>query len=134
MQGYLAIWNSYPACSLYGKHIPAPSSYTAQPFGHGLVTMAQRTDFTLRLWSLDDLSNPVHQYIGHANIITGFDWRVKDINGIEDDGFVTLRREERVSDCDLVQRSVSTTVVCGQQSDRGKCTFIAVFMVISGDQ
>jgi hypothetical protein len=49
-----------------------------QPFGKGVITMAQRSDFTLRLWALKDLSAPVHCFMGHTDIVQAFDWRAVD--------------------------------------------------------
>ena len=50
-----------------------------QPFGEGLVTVVvpqlRRGENSLLLWSLSDLTNPVHTFIGHSDVVLEFDWK-----------------------------------------------------------
>lgn len=47
----------------------------SQPFGEGVVTMPQRKENNLLLWSLDNLTTPVHSFAGHQDIPREFVWR-----------------------------------------------------------
>ena len=42
------------------------------------MTVAQHLDFSLKLWSLRDLTTPVHTFSGHTGDIKDFDWRITD--------------------------------------------------------
>jgi WD40 repeat protein len=50
-----------------------------QPFGEGMVTVVvpqlRRGENSLLLWSLSDLTNPVHTFIGHTDVVLEFDWK-----------------------------------------------------------
>jgi len=48
------------------------------PFGEGVVTMPQRKENNLMLWSLDNLTTPVHTFVGHQDIPREFVWRCGD--------------------------------------------------------
>jgi hypothetical protein len=58
--------------------------------------MAQRGDNILRLWSLHDLNNPVRQYIGHTDIMTAFDWRIIEVNGVKEYQLVTWSKDQNL--------------------------------------
>lgn len=51
------------------------------PFGNGLVTISQRLDNSLRLWSLSHADSsrisvdPVHTFAGHHDLVRGMAWR-----------------------------------------------------------
>lgn len=46
------------------------------PFGDGMTTtQLRRGENNLLLWSLADLSNPVHSFVGHTDVVLEFDWR-----------------------------------------------------------
>jgi WD40 repeat protein len=53
------------------------------PFGEGLVTVSQKTDFQVRLWSLNnatdsqDIAN-INVFYGHTDVIKSFDFRVTE--------------------------------------------------------
>ena len=66
------------------------------PFGSGLLTMNQKSDFTVRLWTLEDLTTPVHQYIGHTDLVTAFDWRCKEINGKKEYQLITWSKDQHL--------------------------------------
>ncbi|KAJ3183949.1 hypothetical protein HDU85_001799 [Gaertneriomyces sp. JEL0708] len=56
------------------------------PFGNGVVTMPQRKDTNLLLWSCDDLENPVYSFEGHTDVPREFVWRVRgDKSDLGDD-------------------------------------------------
>ncbi|TPX33184.1 hypothetical protein SmJEL517_g03793 [Synchytrium microbalum] len=46
------------------------------PFGHGILTMPQRKDNSLTLWSRDTLQ-PIHRFTGHMDVPREFVWRIK---------------------------------------------------------
>ncbi|XP_053401808.1 GATOR complex protein WDR59-like isoform X3 [Mercenaria mercenaria] len=52
------------------------------PFGDGLVTAVMSTlrrgENSLFLWSNSNLDQPVHQFIGHSDVVLEFQWRKKD--------------------------------------------------------
>lgn len=57
------------------------------PFGDGIVTIAQRSDPTLRLWALAHgadgmVADPVHTFAGHTDLVKGFVWRARPNSGI----------------------------------------------------
>ncbi|TPX62836.1 hypothetical protein PhCBS80983_g00188 [Powellomyces hirtus] len=47
------------------------------PFGNGIVTMPQRKDTNLLLWSCDNLTAPVYSFEGHTDVPREFVWRVR---------------------------------------------------------
>ncbi|KAI1310244.1 hypothetical protein EDD11_003860 [Mortierella claussenii] len=48
------------------------------PFGHGILTMPQRTETALSLWNRDHSSEPVCKFEGHTDTVKEFVWRVRD--------------------------------------------------------
>lgn len=47
-----------------------------QPFGEGMMTtQLRRGENSLLLWSLSDLSNPVHSFFGNNDLVLEFDWK-----------------------------------------------------------
>ncbi|KAI8852976.1 hypothetical protein BC829DRAFT_34631 [Chytridium lagenaria] len=48
------------------------------PFGNGILTMPQRKDCDLTMWSCRNLSDPVHAFKGHTDVVREFVWRVKE--------------------------------------------------------
>ncbi|KAI9322358.1 hypothetical protein BX666DRAFT_1848601 [Dichotomocladium elegans] len=55
------------------------------PFGNGVLTMPQRTETTLYLYSRDSPAKAVHTFEGHTDTVKEFVWRWKGGNGPEDD-------------------------------------------------
>lgn len=39
------------------------------------TTQLRRGENSLMLWSLTDLSHPVHSFVGHTDVVLEFDWR-----------------------------------------------------------
>ncbi|KAI8066503.1 hypothetical protein BC940DRAFT_334092 [Gongronella butleri] len=54
------------------------------PFGHGILTMPQRSESTLQLYNRATPDKPVHLFEGHTNTVKEFVWRWK--GGLGDDG------------------------------------------------
>ncbi|ORX62877.1 hypothetical protein DM01DRAFT_267212 [Hesseltinella vesiculosa] len=54
------------------------------PFGHGVLTMPQRTETTLNLYNRATPDKPVHMFEGHTNTVKEFVWRRK--GGLGSDG------------------------------------------------
>jgi len=50
------------------------------PFGEAIITMPQRNDSQLLMWSCSDLTAPVYSFNGHADIVREFLWRSKKEN------------------------------------------------------
>ncbi|KAG0369952.1 hypothetical protein BGX24_002226 [Mortierella sp. AD032] len=48
------------------------------PFGHGILTMPQRTETGLSLWNRDHSSEPVYKFEGHTDTVKEFVWRVRE--------------------------------------------------------
>ncbi|KAI8596525.1 hypothetical protein EDD21DRAFT_388013 [Dissophora ornata] len=48
------------------------------PFGHGILTMPQRTETALSLWNRDHSEEPVWRFEGHTDTVKEFVWRVHD--------------------------------------------------------
>jgi len=50
-----------------------------QPFGNGLVTVVvspiRREENTMLLWNTDNLSAPVHTFVGHTDVVQEVAWR-----------------------------------------------------------
>lgn len=62
----------------------------------------------LKMWSISDLTTPVKQFIGHTDVITAFDWRIRQLgNGkLGTDGpTVTVIYRHRLSIGHMVKRS-----------------------------
>ncbi|KAG0355354.1 hypothetical protein BGZ54_001185 [Gamsiella multidivaricata] len=47
------------------------------PFGHGILTMPQRTETALLLWNRDHSEEPVCKFEGHTDTVKEFVWRVR---------------------------------------------------------
>ncbi|KAG7176075.1 GATOR complex protein WDR59-like [Homarus americanus] len=49
------------------------------PFGEGVVTVVvpqlRRGENSLLLWSVTDMSSPVHTFVGHSDVVLEFEWR-----------------------------------------------------------
>ncbi|KAJ1548078.1 GATOR complex protein wdr59, partial [Nowakowskiella sp. JEL0078] len=45
------------------------------PFGKGILTMPQRKDKTLSLYSCSNLNTPIHAFVGHTDVPKEFVWR-----------------------------------------------------------
>lgn len=58
--------------------------------------MAQRTDFTLRLWNVFDTSNPIRQFSGHSDIVTAFDWRIQEKNGSKEYQLISWSKDNEL--------------------------------------
>ncbi|KAG0246131.1 hypothetical protein BGX31_004320 [Mortierella sp. GBA43] len=54
------------------------------PFGHGIVTMPQRTETALSLWNRDKPEEPVCRFEGHTDTVKEFVWRIRDVGNSED--------------------------------------------------
>lgn len=40
-----------------------------------MTTQLRRGENSLLLWGLSDLSNPVHSFLGHNDVVLEFDWK-----------------------------------------------------------
>ncbi|EJT99661.1 hypothetical protein DACRYDRAFT_117853 [Dacryopinax primogenitus] len=47
------------------------------PFGHGVLSMSQRGENTLDMWSYGAPNKPVYQFEGHTNVVKEFVWRTR---------------------------------------------------------
>ncbi|KZO90649.1 hypothetical protein CALVIDRAFT_506605 [Calocera viscosa TUFC12733] len=47
------------------------------PFGHGVLSLPQRGENALDMWSFASPDKPVYQFEGHTNVVKEFVWRVK---------------------------------------------------------
>ncbi|KAK3866520.1 hypothetical protein Pcinc_027953 [Petrolisthes cinctipes] len=49
------------------------------PFGEGVVTVVvpqlRRGENSLLLWSVNDVSSPVHTFVGHSDVVLEFEWQ-----------------------------------------------------------
>lgn len=54
------------------------------PFGHGILTMPQRTETALSLWNRDHSSEPVYKFEGHTDTVKEFVWRVRELGDDND--------------------------------------------------
>ncbi|KAL3859727.1 hypothetical protein ACJMK2_009928 [Sinanodonta woodiana] len=67
------------------------------PFGHGLITVVvpqlRRGENSLYLWNNDSLQQPVHQFIGHSDVVLEFQWR-KSREGKRDYQLVTWSKDQ----------------------------------------
>lgn len=45
------------------------------PFGNGVLSMPQRGDTALEMWSPDNLTEPVTRFEGHTDVVKEFVWR-----------------------------------------------------------
>ncbi|KAF9400714.1 hypothetical protein BGX21_003663, partial [Mortierella sp. AD011] len=54
------------------------------PFGHGILTMPQRTETALSLWNRERPSEPVCKFEGHTDTVKEFVWRVRDAGDTAD--------------------------------------------------
>ncbi|VDI29347.1 WD repeat-containing protein 59 [Mytilus galloprovincialis] len=67
------------------------------PFGHGLITAVvpqlRRGENSLYLWNLENYVAPVHQFVGHQDVILEFEWR-KQAEGLKDYHLVTWSKDQ----------------------------------------
>ncbi|OAV96335.1 hypothetical protein PTTG_00659 [Puccinia triticina 1-1 BBBD Race 1] len=47
------------------------------PFGHGVMTLPQRSDHVLKMWSADQPSTPIASFSGHEDVVREFVWRTR---------------------------------------------------------
>ncbi|KAA1111020.1 hypothetical protein PGT21_035801 [Puccinia graminis f. sp. tritici] len=47
------------------------------PFGHGVMTLPQRSDHVLKMWSADQPSTPIASFSGHQDTVREFVWRTR---------------------------------------------------------
>ncbi|XP_071547445.1 GATOR2 complex protein WDR59 isoform X3 [Panulirus ornatus] len=54
------------------------------PFGEGVITVVvpqlRRGENSLLLWSVTDMSSPVHTFVGHSDVVLEFEWRQNSNN------------------------------------------------------
>ncbi|KAF9006877.1 hypothetical protein BGZ52_008370, partial [Haplosporangium bisporale] len=60
------------------------------PFGHGILTMPQRTETSLSLWNRDRSDEPVCKFEGHTDTVKEFVWRVRDVGDNTDERLFQL--------------------------------------------
>ncbi|KAF9364972.1 hypothetical protein BGX34_011882 [Mortierella sp. NVP85] len=60
------------------------------PFGHGILTMPQRTETALSLWNRDHPEEPVCKFEGHTDTVKEFVWRIRDVGDSEGDRMFQL--------------------------------------------
>lgn len=81
--GSVKIWDTnYPRVSQANIMTSSPTwkvRYT--PFGDGFVTMPQKKDNHLSLWSRENLNFPVYSFVGHTDTPREFVFRVLNSNG-----------------------------------------------------
>ncbi|KAL4234056.1 GATOR complex protein wdr59 [Mactra antiquata] len=69
------------------------------PFGDGLVTVVtstlRRGEYSLFLWNNASLEQPVHQFVGHSDVVLEFQWRKKD-DASKDYQLVTWSRDQNL--------------------------------------
>ncbi|KAK4303933.1 hypothetical protein Pmani_024107 [Petrolisthes manimaculis] len=55
------------------------------PFGEGVVTVVvpqlRRGENSLLLWSVNDVSQPVHTFVGHSDVVLEFEWQQQQQQG-----------------------------------------------------
>ncbi|KAH9460640.1 hypothetical protein MJO28_003656 [Puccinia striiformis f. sp. tritici] len=47
------------------------------PFGRGVMTLPQRSDHVLKMWSVNQLSSPIASFSGHQDTVREFVWRTR---------------------------------------------------------
>ncbi|ORX90287.1 WD40 repeat-like protein [Basidiobolus meristosporus CBS 931.73] len=67
------------------------------PFGDGIITMPQRGDPSLYMWSRSDLSKPVCKFEGHTDTIREFVWRIRGDTMGDKETFQDFREFQLVS-------------------------------------
>ncbi|KZT54266.1 hypothetical protein CALCODRAFT_473689 [Calocera cornea HHB12733] len=55
------------------------------PFGHGVLSMAQRGENALDMWSFNSPEKPVHRFEGHSNVVKEFVWRSRGGGDLDHD-------------------------------------------------
>ncbi|XP_078335515.1 GATOR2 complex protein WDR59-like isoform X5 [Crassostrea virginica] len=91
-------WDIYNPRQCKGSLNPGSPVWRARytPFGQGIVTVVvpqlRRGDNSLHLWNTSR-SNPVHQFVGHQDVILEFQWR-KQQEGSKDHQLVTWSKDQ----------------------------------------
>ncbi|KAF9408259.1 hypothetical protein BGZ94_002379 [Podila epigama] len=60
------------------------------PFGHGILTMPQRTETSLSLWNRDRSDEPICKFEGHTDTVKEFVWRIRDVGDNTDERLFQL--------------------------------------------
>ncbi|XP_071091915.1 GATOR2 complex protein WDR59-like isoform X7 [Haliotis cracherodii] len=67
------------------------------PFGNGLMTVVvpqlRRGENKLYLWNTSNLTQPIHTFVGHKDVVLEFHWR-KQTEGVRDQQLVTWSRDQ----------------------------------------
>jgi len=84
------------------------------PFGNGMTTtQLRRGENSLLLWSLRDLTNPVHTFVGHTDVVLDFDWK-RSRNDDEDYQLVTWSKDQSLR---IWRVDSNLQKLCGYEAD-----------------
>ena len=91
------------------------------PFGKGILSLPQRGDALLEMWSYDDLRSPVETFEGHTDVVKEFVWRTHatgDGERTEFSGRANLKVNQRGT---YNSSRGQKTRHCGSGPSDGKC-------------
>ncbi len=79
----IKIWDVQQTPNEHGLHEPTSIINTAYPvwrardlpFGHGVLSLPQRGETALEMWSPEDQQEPIERFEGHADVVKEFVWR-----------------------------------------------------------
>lgn len=76
-------WDIQQLSNVEGDHEPRYTIHTAYPiwrarnlpFGKGVLSLPQRGETALEMWTPEDLHEPIERFEGHADVVKEFVWR-----------------------------------------------------------
>lgn len=79
----IKVWNVQNFGDKEGYYEPTLTINTAYPiwrardlpFGHGILSLPQRGETALEMWSPENPKQPVERFEGHADVVKEFVWR-----------------------------------------------------------
>lgn len=79
----IKVWDIDAQASEGGQHVPQTTISTTYPvwrardlpFGRGVLSLPQRSENALEMWSYDDALTPVESFEGHTDVVKEFVWR-----------------------------------------------------------
>jgi len=82
---FVKLWNINEPRTCQGMITTSNPVWRARytPFGEGILTMPQRRDTSLSLYSLSNLATPVITFSGHTDVVREFVWREREGEGYQ---------------------------------------------------
>lgn len=76
-----------------------------------VVPQLRRGENSLRLWSVTDMSSPVHTFVGHSDVVLEFEWR-QNLSNPGDYQLVTWARDHSLRIWKIDHQLQKVSILC----------------------